>query len=167
MFNGCPLGNSIVDRRVHGLDIPRLYPIQGLLVRLEIATLGGMDFLPIYPIFGLKIEPYGMLVVPFVHAMTTLILLRYDVENISVFVKRAVAFILITLVMLGTPVLSGLYGEGFLRFWLGDMWWMAPMAFALVLALLSPLLLGWLYRSAPGTFMGSDADIFFALNLFF
>jgi signal transduction histidine kinase len=104
---------------------------------------GGMTLLPVY---GFRIEPYGALLAPFMMALTTLVLLRYDVENIRVFVSRALIVTLVSGIAISLPLVVGFSAGPILQSYLGSRWWAVPVILGVLLTAVAMILFDYWRR---------------------
>ena len=108
-----------------------------------ISVFASVDYLGKY---GLPVYPFGYLNIFIFVALLAHTIIRHHLLDIKVAITRTGLFLATYLVVLGLPALVGWRGRPWLEAAFHDGWWMVPLSLCMLLAMVGPLVYGYLRR---------------------
>lgn len=110
-----------------------------------IGIFAAIDFVPNY---GVNIYPFGFLFMLLFSGVTFYSIIKYRLMDVSIVMTRTTIFVVVYSVVLGLPFLVAFGLQAWLKAFMGEMWWMAPLILLTVLATVGPFIYLYIQRQA-------------------
>lgn len=108
---------------------------------------GGINFLTGY---STLIYPFGNILIPLYGSIVTYAILKYRLLDISLVIARGGIFIAVYSMVLGIPFIIAFGWKEPLRYWMGEIWWIAPLISSTILATAGPSIYFYVQQRAEG-----------------
>jgi len=123
--------------------------IKYILLGAIIGFGGGFTNYPLW--FGIKILPYGNILVSIYAALMSYAILKHRLMDINVAITKGSVFAVVYAFVLGIPVGVWFWGRTYLSNKIGMNWGLVPIGIALVLASLGPTIYSFIRRKTEAT----------------
>ena len=118
--------------------------IKYVLLGAIIGFGGGFTNYPLW--FGIKILPYGNILVPIYAGLMSYAIVKHRLMDINVAITKGSVFAVVYAFVLGIPVAVWFWGRTYLFDKIGVNWGLVPIGMALILASLGPAIYGFIRR---------------------
>ncbi|MBF0388036.1 MAG: hypothetical protein HQL20_09330 [Candidatus Omnitrophica bacterium] len=99
----------------------------------------------VMPVYDIKIEPIGAFAPPILLGLTTLILSKYYLPDLKVFVLRGFLIVVICGAIPALPFTVGANWMPLWKAWLGELWWAGPLTAAIAMSCGGTLLIRYIF----------------------
>ena len=123
--------------------------IKYVLLGAIIGFVGGFTNYPLW--FGIKILPYGNILVPIYVGLMSYAIVKLRLMDINVAITKGTVFAVVYTFVLGIPVAVWFWGRTYLFDKIGVNWGLVPIGMALILASLGPAIYGVMRRKTEAT----------------